>query len=64
MDERNNITVNFGIGFDGYDVGPLLLEFERMARRMTGKRAEVFRERKGDDSKLRVLMTADERAKL
>lgn len=64
MDTGLHITLNFGPGFDGADKGPFLLEVERLARRMLGRRAEVFMERKGDDSKLRTMMTAEERRKL
>lgn len=64
MDTSNDITMKFGAAFSGVDLGPLLLEVERLARRMTSVRAEVFLERKGDDSKLRVMMTPEERKKL
>ena len=64
MDTQQNITVEFGSGFAACDKGPFLLEVERLARRMLGVRAEVFMNRKGDDSKLRVMMTPEERKKL
>lgn len=41
-----------------------LMEFERVLRRLSGERIEVFQERRGDDSKLRALMTEQQRAKL
>lgn len=64
MDKTYFITVEFAPGFEGIDKGPFLLEMERMARRMLGVRAEVFMNRKGDDSKLRTLMTPEERKTL
>jgi hypothetical protein len=42
-----------------------MLQFERDLRaRMPGKWVEVFKEAKSDDSKLRMLMTKEEREKL
>ena len=41
-----------------------MLDFERTLRRLTGKRIEVFQERRGDDSKLRAVMTTEQRNKL
>lgn len=64
MDTANYITVTFERGLDGFDKGPFLMEVERLARRMLSQDAEVFTTRKGDDSKLRTLMTAEEREKL
>lgn len=65
METQHYITVKFEKGFNGIDKGPFLMEMERVARRMLGvSYAEVFMERKGDDSKLRVMMTPEERKKL
>lgn len=64
METQHYITVNFEKGFQGFDKGPFLLEVERLARRMLTREAEVFMERKGDDSKLRMLMTTEERKRL
>lgn len=64
METKDYIGVTFERGFDGFDKGPFLLEVERLARRMLTRDAEVFTTRKGDDSKLRTLMTEAERAKL
>lgn len=64
METQFQVTVDFESGFDGIDCGPFLLEIERVARRMLGVRAEVFMRRMGDDSKLRVAMTPEEREKL
>jgi hypothetical protein len=44
--------------------GPLMLAFEREARKVTGLRVEVFKHARGDDSKLRAAMTPEQRAKL
>ena len=41
-----------------------MLDFERTLRRLTGLRIEVFQERRGDDSKLRAVMSPEQRAKL
>ena len=65
MDTQNYITVKFERGFSHADKGPFLLEVERLARKMLRvDRAEVFMERKGDDSKLRAMMTPEERKKI
>lgn len=64
--------VKFGRGIPHSVQGPALLEFERTLRRIYRSQfpddpndwLEVFKENKGDDSKLRVLMTKEERAKL
>ena len=64
MDTSLYIKVDFERGFDGMNKGPFLLEVERLARRSFGVHAEIFMDRKGDDSKLRVAMTKEERAKL
>ena len=44
--------------------GKLMFDFEALARKMTGLRIEVFKHARGDDSKLRALMTKEQRAKL
>lgn len=68
-ESKNNtdlhVEVNFGKGIP-FDVqGIALLDFERKLRTlMNGAIVEVFKESKGDDSKLRSLMTPAQRAKL
>ena len=42
----------------------LLMAFERLARERTGKDVRVYMDRMGDDSKLRTMMTPEQRAKL
>ncbi len=64
--------VKFGKGIPGSVQGPALLEFERVLRREFRKQfpddpndwIEVFKENKGDDSKLRNLMTVEQRKSL
>lgn len=64
-DKSCHIKVTFaGNGLTFEERGHLLLMFERMARVETGKPVEVFMDRMGDDSKLRVAMTPEQRAKL
>lgn len=60
-----HVIVKFGNGISSAIQGPALLEFERTLRRIAdGLWIEVFKETKGDDSKLRTLMTPEQRAKL
>jgi len=42
----------------------LLMAFERQARALTGRDVRVYMDRMGDDSKLRVAMTPEQRANL
>lgn len=64
-DKSYHITVRFdGAGFAVDERNALLMAFERLARERTGKDARVFMDRMGDDSKLRVAMTPEQRAKL
>jgi hypothetical protein len=44
--------------------GIALLDFERHLRRLTGLDCRVLKELKGDDSKLRVMMTQAQRDRL
>lgn len=65
-----HVKVDFGSGVPHDIQGTALLEFERMLRRLSVQHGnemlwiEVFKDSKGDDSKLRVMMTPEERAKL
>ncbi len=64
-----HVKVDFGSDIPHDIQGPALLEFERdLRRRAKGADnplwIEVFKGIKGDDSKLRVMMTEKERAKL
>lgn len=44
--------------------GPALLEFEKALRKLSGMDIRVFKNKMGDDSKLRVKMTLVERDRL
>ena len=59
-----HVIVKFGSDIPVQHHGTILLELERVTRRVTGLRAEVFKEARGDDSKLRMAMTPEQRAKL
>ena len=60
-----HVVVEFGSGVPSDTQGTALLEFERVLRRlMPGRWVEVFKDNKGDDSKLRMSMTPEQRAKL
>jgi hypothetical protein len=59
-----HVLVRFGdhIGADAQ--GRALLAMEKFLRTTTGLDVRVFKERMGDDSKLRVKMTPEERSRL
>lgn len=61
-----HVVVKFGKDVPLSIQGPALLEMERFLRKLSGGVLwiEVFKEAKGDDSKLRSQMTAEQRAKL
>ena len=59
-----HVQVRFGKEIPYAARNEALLNFERNLRRLTGLRIEVFQERRGDDSKLRAVMTPEQRAKL
>lgn len=61
-----HVVVKFGNGVPGAVQGSAMLSFEKELRRLTNNKLwiEVFKEAKGDDSKLRAMMTAEERQKL
>ena len=60
-----HVVVYFGSEVPDDVQGAAMLQFERDLRaRMPGKWVEVFKENKGDDSKLRMQMTKEERGKL
>jgi hypothetical protein len=65
MPDPLHVIVEFGSEIPGLVQGPALLNFERELRKLCpGKWIEVFKHTKGDDSKLRNLMTKEERSKL
>ena len=60
-----HVVVRFGSGISGDVQSRSLLEFERILRKNAGGAwVEVFKEIMGDDSKLRNLMSPEQRAKL
>lgn len=59
-----HVEVKFGKGIPSSAQGVALLEMERHLREITRHPVEVFKETMADDSKLRNMMTAEERAKL
>lgn len=64
--EDLHVVVKFGKAIPGAAQGAAMLAFEKELRRLTDNQLwiEVFKEAKGDDSKLRASMTPEERAKL
>lgn len=59
-----HVLVQFGDGVPVEHHGKVLFDLEGELRRLTGVRVEVFKEARGDDSRLRALMTTEQRAKL
>lgn len=60
-----HVIVKFGKGIPSDTQGVALLDFERRLRELVPNAwIEVFKETKADDSRLRVLMTTEQRAKL
>ena len=60
-----HVLVKFGKGIPGDAQGAAMLAFEKeLRRRSPGLWVEVFKEAKGDDSKLRAAMTKEERMRL
>jgi hypothetical protein len=57
------VTVKFADGVPADIQGPALLAFEKHLRQ-SGLDIRVFKERMGDDSKLRVMMTHKQREEL
>lgn len=72
IDHPLHVIVKFGSDISGAVQGPALLEFERSLRRLSQQLStdgkpqwiEVFKETKGDDSKLRSAMTPEQRSRL
>lgn len=58
------VTVRFDDGVPPEAQGMALLEFEKKLRALTGLDCRVFKERMGDDSKLRIMMTQKQREEL
>lgn len=59
-----HVIVKFGHDVPIDAQGPALLELEKNLRNLSGVRVEVFKEQRGDDSRLRSLMTPTQRARL
>lgn len=64
-----HVVVQFGKGIPAEVQGPAMLAFEQQLRRYSAMYCdelwiEVFKEAKGDDSKLRANMTKEQRAAL
>lgn len=61
-----HVVVQFGKGIPSDVQGAAMLNFEQVLRNMTGHSLwiEVFKQAKGDDSKLRANMTKEQRAAL
>jgi len=61
-----HVVVHFGSAIPADVQGSAMLAFEKDLRERAGKTLwiEVFKENKGDDSKLRMMMTPEQRAKL
>ena len=58
------VTVKFADGVPPEAQGVAMLAFEKHLRTLTGLDCRVFKERQGDDSKLRVKMTKIQRDNL
>jgi hypothetical protein len=58
-----SVVVKFAEGVPPEAQGPALMAFEKQLRQ-TGLDIRVFKERMGDDSKLRIKMTFQERERL
>jgi len=59
-----DVLVMFGEDVPSDQQGPALLAFEKVLRKSTGLDVRVFKNRMGDDSKLRVMMTKEQRDNL
>ncbi len=64
VDHPLHVIVKFGDGIPIDARGTAMMAMERRLREVTGLNCEIFMEPKGDDSKLRSLMTPEQRAKL
>lgn len=59
-----HVMVQFGKDIPADAQSLAMLAFERILREHTGSLIEVFKEAKGDDSKLRNAMTPQQRSRL
>ena len=61
----NEVMVQFGSGIPADIQARAMLAFERNMREWSGNyEIDVFKEAKGDDSRLRAMMTPEQRSKL
>ena len=61
--KSNEVMVKFGRGIPGEVQAKMMFDME-LALQKLGHDARVLKETMGDDSKLRILMTPDERDRL
>lgn len=61
---KHHIIIKFGDGIDSREQAQAMMNLERLMITTTGKPIEVFKETMADDSKLRNMMTDEQRAKL
>jgi hypothetical protein len=61
--KSNEVLVKFGAGIPGAAQAKVMFDME-VSLQMMGHDVRVFKETMGDDSKLRVLMTEEERNRL
>ncbi len=61
--KSNEVLVKFGAGIPGPAQAKVMFDLEVALQKM-GHDVRVFKETMGDDSKLRVLMTEEERSRL
>jgi len=59
-----DIVVQFGADIPENQQGPALMAMERRIRRASGLDIRVFKDKMGDDSKLRIRMTKEERERI
>lgn len=59
-----SVTVKFDENIPNNMQGEALLQLEKLLRKMTGWDVRVFKDKMGDDSKIRQRMTPNEREKL
>ena len=59
-----SVTVKFDDELPPEFQGKALMDFEKLLRKMTGRDIRVFKDKMGDDSKIRQRMTPDERSRL
>lgn len=59
-----HVVMKFGDGLTGWEQANMMLQAEQAMIKFTGKPVQVFKETMADDSKLRNMMTDEQRAKL